>query len=101
MQTTRRDTATPDPHPAWLEQWRQCRDRINAARALEEGDEELDALLEEYDRTKLLICDTPATTTAGLAAQLYAFLDELVGHELTDGPDRRLFENMLAALRAA
>ena len=86
----------PDPHLAWLEHWKRCRETINAA---EEGEDA--ELWTESDRLEHLICETPASTAADAVAQLeVAFEDDLVGHEYADQRDQRLFQNVLETLRA-
>jgi len=56
-----------DRHPAWLNAFIQNENEWLAAN---EGSEEEKRLWGERDRLEALICLTPATTIAGLAAQL-------------------------------
>ncbi len=56
-----------DPHPAWLEAFTAT---VKALENVEEDSEEDKHLWAEHYRIEDLICETPATTVSGLAAQL-------------------------------
>lgn len=97
--------ATPsDPHVAWLEEWK----RLTALwTATEEGSDADHRIWDERGEIEKLIMTTPATTAAGLAAQVqYALDDDLCGMCYdADGPfhklDLRMFENIRDALQGS
>lgn len=60
-----------DPHPAWLEEWRELTAFRSANR--EDGMEDDAALNRAINETADRIEDTPATTPAGLAAKFEFF----------------------------
>lgn len=61
-----------DPHPEWLALWRVARAAVNTGPL--DCDEH--PLWEEYETLTTRIIETPASTTAGVAAQLMLLAEE-------------------------
>ena len=90
-----------DPHPEWLRQWRQLRDAWSEAK--DDSPEQV-ALWEKMGNVEELICVTPATTAAGILAQLQFAMPEHGGYIETGTVwkdlDGQLFNNIESALQS-
>jgi len=91
-----------DPHPEWLRQWRRLRDVFNG---IDNEGPEYTAVWEQMGNLEEMICVTPATTAAGILAQLQFAMPEHGGYIETGNVwkdlDSRLFNNIAASLEAA
>ncbi|MEK0162725.1 hypothetical protein VWX35_08970 [Phaeobacter sp. A36a-5a] len=87
-----------DLHPEWLTQWRENTARWNKT---VEGSAEEKQLTEEQDAIERRLMATPATTPAGMAAQIeFALENNLVGEDLKGGMFDGLDSNMFASITA-
>ncbi|GAA6196701.1 hypothetical protein NBRC116598_21450 [Pseudophaeobacter arcticus] len=99
--------ATPvDPHPVWLEQWRQAREAWHTIDPDAEGGRQSEIELEcELDRLEALICTTPAQTGKGVLAQFrFALADNrdfLTKEGVWQDMHIKLFASIETALEAA
>lgn len=95
-------TTARDPHPEWLQQWRQLGEAWSDAK--EDSPEQV-ALWEQMGDLEELICTTPSTTAAGILAQFQFAMPDHGGYIETGTVwkdlDGKLFRNIESALQAA
>ncbi|AFO86734.1 hypothetical protein D1821_03650 [Phaeobacter inhibens] len=85
-----------DLHPEWLTQWRENTARWNKT---VEGSAEEKQLTKDQDDIERRLMATPATTPAGMAAQIeFALENNLVGEDLKGGMFDGLDSNMFASI---
>ena len=80
--STQTGAASTDPHPAWLAEFIKADQNIIAG-SLDPDDSKEDALWRERDKYCLLLAQTKATTTEGLAAQ-FAWFKRDLGYIIED-----------------
>ncbi|MEM9150511.1 MAG: hypothetical protein AAGB19_08665 [Cyanobacteria bacterium P01_F01_bin.3] len=103
-----KDTPHIDPHPQWLEDYRQALADFDAASTGPDGgDGNSPAENEAYERYWSYcrkICETQPTTTDGVIAQLTLMVEHFADisfGNVIDKLDLQLVQNALAGLQAA
>jgi len=89
-----------DPHPQWLADWYKARDTVETASEGPEEHRERQAV-DEVHSLGVLLASTPATSCAGLAAQIKWF-DEDLGYYTKENVTpalRGIFETLVQGVK--